>query len=369
MNLNLLTPINRLGYGIVGLNILRALGRLGHRVAVWPIGAIDVPNEDVAVVKEAIDRTHLFDANAPCLRIWHQFSLAERVGRGPYAALPIFELDRFTNQEVHHLKSVDFVCSPSHWGERILREAGVEATWLTPFGVDRTIFNELPTHEKVLYLPHGDGFINTPEGFTTFVNCGKWEVRKGHDFLLQAFNAAFTPADKVRLVMNCSNPFGGDAEWRGRYLTSPLGRAGKITVLSHRLAEQANVAALFHKCDVGVFPARAEGWNLDLLELLSCGKQAIATNYAGHTQFCTKENCRLISVAGLEKAEDGIWFKGQGNWAALGADELEQLVVHLRECHRLKQEGKLAVNQAGIDTAKDFSWDRTAEAIIQGFAP
>jgi hypothetical protein len=39
-----------------------------------------------------------------------------------------------------------------------------------------------------------------------FLNVGKWEYRKGHDVLLEAFNKAFEPTDNVRLVMNCHNP-------------------------------------------------------------------------------------------------------------------------------------------------------------------
>ena len=46
--------------------------------------------------------------------------------------------------------------------------------------------------------------------------------------------------------------------------------------------------------DCGLFPARAEGWNLELLEMMACGKQVIATNYSAHTEFCTKENSILI---------------------------------------------------------------------------
>ncbi len=41
------------------------------------------------------------------------------------------------------------------------------------------------------------------------------------------------------------------------------------------------------------------------------------------------------------------------------------MVHHLREVHRLKQEGSLPRNDAGISTAKQFTWRRTAEAVLQ----
>ena len=72
------------------------------------------------------------------------------------------------------------------------------------------------------------------------------------------------------------------------------------------------------QADCGVFPAKAEGWNLDLLEMMSCGKSTIATNYSGHTEFCNKENCYLVDLPEMETAEDGKWFRGQGEWGKIG---------------------------------------------------
>ena len=54
------------------------------------------------------------------------------------------------------------------------------------------------------------------------------------------------------------------------------------------------------KTDCGVFPARAEGWNLELLEMMSCNKPVIATNYSAHTEFCDDKNCMLIDIEDME---------------------------------------------------------------------
>ena len=64
------------------------------------------------------------------------------------------------------------------------------------------------------------------------------------------------------------------------------------------------------KVDVGIFPSRAEGWNLEILELMSCGKHIITTNYSAHTEFCNKENALLVDIDELETAYDGKWFLG-----------------------------------------------------------
>ena len=114
-----------------------------------------------------------------------------------------------------------------------------------------------------------------------------------------------------------------------------------------------------------MFPARAEGWNLEALELLSCGKQVITTYYSGHTEFCTKENAHLVTIDKKEKAFDGKWFDGKtGSWAHLGSSQIDQLVEHMRKVHKSKQDGSLTTNHAGIKTAQEFSWDNSAEKIL-----
>ena len=62
---------------------------------------------------------------------------------------------------------------------------------------------------------------------TVFFNCGKWEVRKGHDVLVEAFNLAFSELDNVELWMMCENPFFDEKEqsdWIGLYKNSKLGK-------------------------------------------------------------------------------------------------------------------------------------------------
>jgi glycosyltransferase involved in cell wall biosynthesis len=114
--------------------------------------------------------------------------------------------------------------------------------------------------------------------------------------------------------------------------------------------------------DCGVFPSRGEGWNLELLEMMAAGKHVIATNYSAHTEFCTEENCGLIPISEKEPAFDGKWFFGQGNWAAINAFEIKSLVQNMKD---IASKVNKEVNEAGIQTAKTFSWQNTAREIIK----
>ena len=197
------------------------------------------------------------------------------------------------------------------------------------------------------------------------MNNGKWDWRKGHDFLLQAFCNAFTPRDNVILKLFCRHQgltHEANDSWARLFLGSNIGTKVRLVP---RLATQNEVAAELADCDCGVFPARAEGWNLGLLECMSVGLSVIATNYSAHTEFVEPANCRLVEIDETEPARTGEMVWGHGNWAKLGPSQMEQMVHHLREVHRLKQEGGLPRNSAGIATAKEFTWRRTAEAVLR----
>ena len=114
--------------------------------------------------------------------------------------------------------------------------------------------------------------------------------------------------------------------------------------------------------DCGVFPSRGEGWNLELLEMMSCGKHVIATDYSAHTEFCTKDNAGLVTITSLESAFDNKWFFGQGNWAKIGDHQIFDLNMKMQ---RFILDKKGTVNKAGIETAKRFSWQNTAKTIME----
>ena len=56
--LNLFSPINSLGYGVVGLNLLKVLSQKLD-VALSLIGAPNTPETNVQIVQESINKFHL----------------------------------------------------------------------------------------------------------------------------------------------------------------------------------------------------------------------------------------------------------------------------------------------------------------------
>lgn len=367
MSINLTAPINTLGFGICGLNLLLALERVRREPALFPIGPIEAPTETHEVIRRAIERARYFDPESTSLRLWHPFDLAQHVG-SPRTSMTFFELNRFKKVELHQLKSQDLVISPTRWGAEVLRANGVGRVSHVPIAVDTALF-------------HYDPSEDTSQAWSTtvFINVGKWEVRKGQRDVIDAFNLAFEPTDDVALFLRCHNPCFRDQsqyerynrEWEDYALHSKMGLAGKIDVAKGRFKLQSELLRDMRVADCGVFPAKAEGWNFELSELLALGKHVIASNCTGHTEYCTPENARMIEMGPPGPAYDGVWFDpgdpewggNPGRWHSFGKDQLDQLVTHMREVHGLKREGALAPNLSGVESMGRFSWDSTAGAI------
>jgi glycosyltransferase involved in cell wall biosynthesis len=360
--INITAPVSNLGYGVVGHNFLKEYTRRGYKVAWWPIGGVDkVEPNSGELYQKCIDNQELYNSDVMSLRIWHQFDLAQHVGKGLHCALPIFELDHLKPNEAHHLSQQDIVFATSGWHKKILLQCpsiyDKTAVEVVPLGVDPSIF-----YHDYRTSPH--------RAWTTFLNCGKWEKRKGHDVLIEAFNKAFEPNDRVRLWMLTHNTFltpeynngvDGNAQWEKTYKETKMG--DKISFLP-RAQYHADVAKIMQEADCGVFPSRAEGWNLEALEMLACGRQVILTDYSAHTEYATPENSHLIDIYEREEAYDGKWFFGQGNWAKFDAPQVDQLVEHLRTIYTNKRDDGFTINSPGIQTASQFTWEHTVNHLL-----
>ena len=337
--LNFTFGYNSSSFGLHGSYTLKYLTKLGWDVRHIPIGptehesSFDTPNTE-------------FHHKAPSLKLWHPNNQSGHTG-SPTIAFTNFELEDLTDVEVHNLKYPDLVLVPTRWGAGICEKYGINAR-VVPLGYDPDIFMPSAPEE---------------DDHTIFFNAGKWEIRKGHDVLIKAFNAAFSKDDKVSLVMMPTNVFLSSEQkraWERMYLESNLG--DKIQIIP-RVRTHSDVAKIMSQTTCGVFPARAEGWNMEALEMMGCGKEVIITNCTGHTGF-VNESCRLIDMKDeFDIAYDGVFFGGFSKWRKFTQDSFDQLVEHMRNVHRLRSD--LLLNKAAVDQASKFSWELSTNVLAK----
>lgn len=343
--LNCIFPINELGYGKTGLNVLKSLSKLTE-VALWPIGEPQVTNaDDQKVVKSAIKRCETANLQAPCIKIWHQHDMSfPEFIKGTRIGFPIFELNKFTTLELEQLNSTDHLFAPSQWGIDIFKENGINKPGcVVPLGVDLNIFNPVDRDAEIPKV---------------FFNCGKWEVRKGHDVLIEIWNRfkeSNAPTDGWELWMMCDNPFNSPQEenkWRKTYQRDDIR-------FIPRVQTHQEVYNIMSQVGCGIFPSRAEGWNLELLEMISIGKWCITTDYSAHTEFCNENNADLVKIFTLEPAYDEKWFFGDGDWAEIDEEQIRRFVDNM-----ISFAEHPVYNSYGLETGEKFSWDNTSRKIV-----
>jgi glycosyltransferase involved in cell wall biosynthesis len=253
MNINFCGPINNTGYGIASFNILKELAK-HNRVFYFPKGQPIVDNkEDYDLVKPWIENPGL-DPRAPCIKVWHQFDLADHIGRGIYYAFPFFELDTFSVNEKNHLTVPDEILVTSDWAKQVMIDNGItQPINIIPLGVDTKVFdfNKYTKNSSNKYI---------------FLNIGKWEIRKGHDILLDIFQKAFPDNNDVELwilAAENTNSYSNEDElniWKQKYSSDHRVK------ISTGVETHQQIAQIIAGASCGIFMSRAEGWNLELLE-------------------------------------------------------------------------------------------------------
>lgn len=347
-NLNLNCPINNTGYGIASLALTKELNN-HYNISYFPLGNIVLDSKnDYTLISNILENSKLPDPNADTIKIWHQFDLMQRIGRGRYYAMPFFELDTFNNIEKIHLTVPDGIFVASKWAQEVLKNNNIKTpSYVVPLGVDTNIFNP----NKIKKTRTDNKYV--------FLNIGKWEIRKGHDILLDLFNEAFPNESDVELWILASektNSYSQSDElqrWKNMY-------SNKRIKVFNGVDTHREIAYLIAESDCGLYPSRAEGWNLELLETMSMNKPVICTNYSAHTEFCNSDNAYLIDIDDTEPAFDGKAFQKQGHWAKIGQKQKDQIIHYMRYCYQ----NKIDNNINGVNTANTLSWKNSVNTIM-----
>jgi len=175
----------------------------------------------------------------------------------------------------------------SRWNREQALAGGVDGSLIrvVGHGIDPSVFRpDGPPYP----IPGGRSF--------NFLFVGGTVLRKGIDILLAAYRMAFSPDDDVGLVIKDSTHnvfFAGKTyhEEIRRMAADPATPA--IAYIDGQLPEE-ELAALYRTCDLAVFPYRAEGFVLPILEAMASGTPAIAPRLGPCLDYCTDDTSFLV---------------------------------------------------------------------------
>ncbi len=250
----------------------------------------------------------------------------------------------------------------SSWIAAQAREAGVEPDriGIVPHGIDPTLFH-----------PDGPRFPLPTEKSFRFLFVGGVSLRKGTDILLDAWSEAFSRSDDVCLVLKDHS---GDLFYREdharRRIEDLRSRpdAPEIIHLDEFLPDR-DLAALYRACDVAVFPYRAEGFCIPILEAMASGTPAIVPDFGACRDYCDAETSWLTPVRRIRAPVNRSFSVALGFRERVAEVDFCEVLVGtlvglLRAVRHLEAEARAAKGAIGAARAATWTWDRVGQIVV-----
>jgi len=278
------------------------------------------------------------------------------------------------------VRTWDFGPFPPSWAEKINHEFDqlwVHTSWVkenairggvdpgkvfvVPLGINPLTFRP---NGPVRHLPSRKSF--------RFLFVGKTIIRKGVDILLQAYTTAFSEDDDVVLVIK-DNP--SDVFYKGIDLGDEIirlsrrSRTPEIVYIDDFLSKQG-LASLYRACDAAVFPYRAEGFCLPIIESMGCGTPCIVPNFGAALDFCGPNNSFPVVARRIQLPVTGsfsintLGFKTEVrevDFCEVSVDALAAQMRALYDGHRemIVEKGR----KAAFTVRTRFTWKKSTEAM------
>jgi glycosyltransferase involved in cell wall biosynthesis len=340
----------RSAFGIVNAHWSRALERAGYRVADY---THHLATPDILIHHDFESHFTAFDppsgAHAVAVRTWDF---------GPLPAAWVAKINRHYAQYWAH----------TEWIAGLAREAGVdpERIRVVPHGIDPTVFR-----------PDGARYPLATEKTFRLLFVGGVSVRKGSDLLLEAFRQAFTAQDDVCLVLkdHSGDLFYRDNHARDRIAAMRADPAAPEIVHLDAFLPETELAALYRSCDVAVFPYRAEGFCIPILEAMACGTPAIVPEFGACLDFCTAETSYLVKPRRIRAPVSRSFRVALGFAEEIaGVDFCElpvpRLVEALLAARDATAEAHAVKSAAGVARAHgSFTWEQATNVVLTCLAP
>jgi glycosyltransferase involved in cell wall biosynthesis len=229
----------------------------------------------------------------------------------------VFESTRIPNPIFQTMRLHD-IWIPSEWGRKVAVDQGINADKITV------------VHEGVnpnLYHP----YLIPPSDKFRFLLIGKYEQRKSIDESIEAFAMTYGNNPDVELVIK-SDFFRNHIEKKQalEYKIASM-RVNNIHLV-WGYQTQNQLANLYRSANVFLFPTKAEGWGLPLIEAAATGLPLVTTFHSGQTEFLQdiRSSCVLLdyTLRPIECAETKEFYPAEdgnyGKWAVTTVEEIAQ---------------------------------------------
>jgi len=248
------------------------------------------------------------------------------------------------------LREFDQMWVPSRWQRDCTIDQGYSADkiFVVPEGVDGDYFK-----------PGGVQATQTP---FNFLMLGKWYARKSPKEIIEAFLVEFEGED-VRLSVNIDTP----PHWVNDGCTTTKERLAKYGLLSGQIniidfESKAQYLKRLQEAHVYLSCAKAEGWNLPLIEAMACGVPSICSDYGAQLDFADGV-AHKVKVKGLKPM---AYYYDQPGGLGMEADiDFEDLRAVMRDTVTHFAEYKAKALNDSEEVRTKWSWENTAKRAVE----
>jgi len=285
-------------------------------------------------------------------------TISEQFVRGKVIKWGIFETDTLPTDYLNYLRRSNLVWVPSKWAKNVLIQHGFckDHVNVVNEGVNPNIF-----------VPSCKTRGRNSDTFRFFA-CGKNEARKGFDELLLGFKMAFGNDGKTQLHLKADYFWGGPryTEHKKCQLNKQINDLGlnNVTQITGDLSTN-DMSGLYSYYDAMVFPSRAEGWGLPLIEALASGLPVVSTFYSGHTEYLSSIKGNFVrlehQLQSISCPEFLKHWKAGGNWAVATPAEIAKKLIFIKNKHDFYQRKAIMASKV---IREKFSWRHAAEQAV-----
>lgn len=279
----------------------------------------------------------------------------------PMIAYNVWEATRQLPEYFNRVLQYDQFWCPTQWQRQCTIDQGYpeDRVKVIPEGINGSIFKPLNNEELKKTRERLYKKYNIPEDKFSFMIFGRWDYRKATTEIIRAFNEEFKNDDNVVLILSADNPFPVDKlkSTEGRLKFYGL-ESEKIKVLHfpprEEYIEWMKCGHIFLSC------ARSEGWNLPLIEAISCGTPTICSNWGGQLEFANEISYKVDVPT--EKPPENVFLFGENeNFGMWGEPDFDHLKYVMRKAYNEYNEAKNHAVRYSSITREKFSWDNAAK--------
>ena len=358
-----------IGYGVHTLNTHRHLQQLCNQIGIGYTSS-ELRNFQNAIetsskLAESINEDEIINL---CIAQGKSASKIFNSLKGKRVMYTVFESDILPDGWKESLETTDLVITASEWGAKVLRNSLANTpVEVVPEGIDISQFhhwNRITDKTSALYKEGKQEFY--------FLSIAKLEDRKGISELLTAFSMAFSTKKHVKLTLKIHNPL--DKNYMKRFEKMlPVNIADQVIIAKNNDKKEAmsnkEISNLYKSSHCFVFPSKAEGWGLPLLEAIACGTPYLATHYSGQTEYLKHFSQRHSEIKySMEaiRSEDFFVFHqfttgAQPQWAQPDVESLSENMQKIYNEWEELHEDTIKNSQLA---RKLFSWRASTETLL-----